>query len=279
MLPKPSILETHFGKYMVWPNDIALFNRLMDTHLRGIDEIIVQLSKTFIEEIQNKIILDIGANVGSFTIPLALKFPEAKFYCFEVQRIVYYQLCGNIFLNSLDNVFAHNLAMGRTKGNFDIPIVSNYSKVANVGGYSIDDFSMQNPRPDFCESLLDITHKDKIFMQSLDSMTELPLAGLIKIDVEGYELEVLRGSVNYIKKSGYPPIFFEAWDYDWYKEKKNILFSFLNSIGYENIYSPSGDNNYLAQNLDAVNDVSVFLTFDEINSNTPKIRRHVKKKL
>jgi Methyltransferase FkbM domain len=73
----------------------------------------------------------------------------------------------------------------------------------------------------------------KIALRTIDSMRELPLAGLIKIDVEGQELEVLIGAENYIKRSGYHPIFFEAWNYFWHQEKKNNLLNYLKDIGYD----------------------------------------------
>jgi len=277
MTPKPSILDTHFGKYMVWPNDQALFNRLIHTHLGGADEKLIQLSKGIIEVSKNKVVLDIGANIGSYSIPLGLKLPDVKFYCFEVQRIVYYQLCGNIFLNSLDNIFAHNLAVGQKNGFIEIPIVSDYSRVANVGGYSVDEFALKNARIDFPEKLLKPNETEKMAMRSIDSMSELPPAGLIKIDVEGCELEVLQGAVNYLKRSEYPPIFFESWEYEWYKEKKETLFRFLNSIGYKNISSQSGDNNYLAQSSDSG---SVFLTFEKnVSTGINKVIRHLRNNL
>ena len=54
------------------------------------------------------LVLDIGANLGAYAIPVAKKIASARgvVYAYEPQRIVYYQLCGNIFLNSLDNVHA-----------------------------------------------------------------------------------------------------------------------------------------------------------------------------
>ena len=35
--------------------------------------------------IKNGVVLDIGANIGTFCIPLAKKFPNLIFYAFEVQ--------------------------------------------------------------------------------------------------------------------------------------------------------------------------------------------------
>ena len=50
------------------------------------------------------LVLDIGANIGSYVVPLANTYDKFTFHAFEVQRIVHLQLCANIFINGLDNV-------------------------------------------------------------------------------------------------------------------------------------------------------------------------------
>ena len=250
MIPKTSILETHFGKYMVWQSDGALFKRLAEIHVTRKDESLVQASKAIVEILQNyshnKVVLDIGANAGSYSIPQAIQFPGVQFFCFEVQRLVYYQLCGNIFLNSLDNVFTYHVAIGNENRYIDIPVIADYSQVNNVGGYTLDSEALKNIRKMSSNEILKSNKTTKIALRTIDSMRELPLAGLIKIDVEGQELEVLIGAENYIKRSGYPPIFFEAWNYFWHQEKKNNLLNYLKDIGYD-FFENFFDGNILAQ--------------------------------
>jgi hypothetical protein len=65
---------------------------------------------------------------------------------------------------------------------------------------------------------------------------------LIKIDVEGHELEVLKGGIKTIKRNNYPPIIFEAWTWKpWYQEKRIALFEYLQGHGYE--ITELGQNN------------------------------------
>ena len=55
---------------------------------------------------------------------------------------------------------------------------------------------------------------------------------MVKIDVEGSELDVIKGSVETLKRSNYPPILFESWNEEWYEKNKQELFQFISSLGY-----------------------------------------------
>ena len=68
-------------------------------------------------------VLDIGANMGTVTVPLAKALPQYQFISYEPQKHVYYQLCGNVALNDLYNVDVRNKALGSTYKNFwiDMP--------------------------------------------------------------------------------------------------------------------------------------------------------------
>jgi hypothetical protein len=78
---------------------------------------------------------------------------------------------------------------------------------------------------------------------TLDSF-ELSDIGCIKIDVEGFEKEVLLGARETLKRSGYPPIVFESWG-AWKGVSESIrteLFACLNEIGYDiNVLSGAQD--------------------------------------
>ena len=62
-------------------------------------------------------IIDIGANNGHFTVEFAQYVGDnGKVHSFEPQRIIFQQLCGNVFLNGLDNVYTYNVALGDKVG-------------------------------------------------------------------------------------------------------------------------------------------------------------------
>jgi FkbM family methyltransferase len=243
MNPKVSILDVDSGKYMTW----STRDELTEVLLRdGVHEpSVIELSKLIIRTCSNKNVLDIGANIGSYSIPLARDLgDEVSFNCFEIQKFVFYQLCGNIFLNSLSNVSAHNFGISNISLRKKIPTID-YKKCWNVGAYSIDPVAINAPRTDFPNHLL--TSEVDADFKSIDSLDFLPRSGLVKIDVEGHELEVIAGALQHLESSGWPPIIFESWNFDWYKEKRSLLLRFLVEIGYDNITPQIGPENYLAQ--------------------------------
>ena len=49
----------------------------------------------------------------------------------------------------------------------------------------------------------------------------------MKLDVEGWEINVLKGAQRTLKASGYPPFIFEAWPDAWFAEKKAQLLYYV----------------------------------------------------
>jgi FkbM family methyltransferase len=120
--------------------------------------------------------LDIGANFGSHTIPMArLVGPSGNVYAFEPQRILFQILCGNIALNEIANVNALPVALGRAAGRTKVPALD-YRGANNFGGIA-----------------LGATQGEDVSVVTLDQL-EVTRARLIKIDVEGMEIDVLAGA-------------------------------------------------------------------------------------
>lgn len=184
----------------------------------------LQISKKLIEGIKSPILIDIGANLGAWSVPMAswVKNQNGIVHSFEPQRPVFYQLCANLLCNNLMNCYAHNVAVGDFTGIIDIPIL-NIFEHSNLGALSLSENIRQqqmwvkNTQP-----------KEPVKITTLDDLN-IPKSHLIKIDVEGLELEVLKGGKNWIKQSENPPIILEIWG-DYMKEmiqKKKKLLSFI----------------------------------------------------
>ena len=144
-----------------------------------------------------------------------------------------------MIINRLDNYYAIYGALGDRLGDVDIPEID-YEINANVGAFSMEkkyrelhgiEKSMRNS----------VT---KVPMSTLDSLLVESPPALIQIDVEGYELSVLRGG-KFLEKNNYPPLLFEAWSFDWFEEDRVELFNFVKDLGYA--ITSFGVSDYLAQ--------------------------------
>ncbi|MBA5776139.1 FkbM family methyltransferase [Stappia sp. F7233] len=197
---------------------------------------------------EGRALIDCGSNIGSFAVPLAMHVNSinGKVYCFEPQRIIFQQLCANVFLNRCANVFTYNVALGATDGYIKIPEL-NLATSVNIGGFSIDnDIRMsRETKPGFKSRNEYTGYNYTVEIKRLDSIFIEEKIGFIKVDVEGYELEFFQGAIETLEKNNYPPILFEVWDHIvWYQEKARDTKLFLEKIGYK--LTKLGEN-YIAQ--------------------------------
>lgn len=202
----------------------------------GYEKELQSISSELLRYFTDGIVVDIGANLGSYIVPLAKQHPHLQFEAFEPQRIVYYQLCANTFLNRLSNVYAHNVGLSNEQRitNYVLP---NYAEETNIGSFSID---FDTRLKDYEVKSEGVT--ERMIIIPLDSM-QYEKVRLIKIDVEGHELQVLQGAEHTLRENNYPPIIFEAWTWK-FPEKRQALFTYLENLGYT--ITEIGQNN-LAQ--------------------------------
>jgi hypothetical protein len=81
-------------------------------------------------------VLDIGANMGGFTVPLSKLVGDGTLWAFEPQRLVHQLLVSNLALNEIRNTRAYQIGIGAVDGSILVPRV-NYSKPGNFGGISL----------------------------------------------------------------------------------------------------------------------------------------------
>ncbi|NLV86644.1 MAG: FkbM family methyltransferase [Clostridiales bacterium] len=156
-------------------------------------------------------IIDIGANIGNHSIYFGMFCKASKVISFEPQPFVFDVFSENIKLNNLDNkIFAFQLGIGSEQGYANLQDVDpknlgmtklSYKPKGNVEIANLDDFLNKN--------------------------FEIDNVSVLKIDVEGMEIDVLKGAVKTILK--YKPfIYAEAGDQESYMK----LNEFLSSVGY-----------------------------------------------
>ena len=215
----------------------ALFkhNDIVSNHVRGggyEQELQAETAK-LLAGVTSGIVLDIGANLGSYTVPVAKAHPHLQFHSFEPQRIIYYQLCANVFLNRLDNVYCYQY--GLSDAEWAEPLVMpDYEKESNIGAFSVDPAVREKDYEVRTEGATEFINCVKLDLLKLTNVR------LIKIDVEGHELEALSGAYETLQTNSFPPIIFESWTWK-FPEKRAKLIAYLEDLGYE--ITNMGQNN------------------------------------
>lgn len=239
MLPNCQLINALGTQYLVFKGNDLISNALRNG---GYEIEVFAIAQKILEKHKDGVVLDIGANMGSFSLPLAKANPHLLFHAFEPQRIVYYQLCGNTLINGLDNVHCHNFGLSSKQDRFEI-VVPDYANETNIGAFSIDKEVRETEYECSTEGV-----KEPLVVFTLDSGAHKNVR-LLKIDVEGHELEVIKGGIETLKANNYPPIIFEAWTWKpWYQEKRTALFDYLKGHGYE--ITEGINSNNLAQHPD-----------------------------
>jgi FkbM family methyltransferase len=228
MLPRISIVECQDADYLLFSTKDFISNNLFRSGKW--EERLLNLSKFILSGIESPLILDVGANLGAFSIPLAkvIQSSGGMVMAFEPQRIVYYQLCANAILNRLDNYYAIYSAVGESKGEIEIPEID-YETIGNIGAFSLD--KKYRELHGIEGSMKKMT--TKVPLINLDNLDVEKPPALIKIDVEGHELAVFKGAVNFLERTNYPPLLFEAWSFDWFHDEREELLTFVKNLGYE----------------------------------------------
>jgi len=210
-------LSVRFG-HTVKQTSISLAN----TQFIGLDREIGEFEHGYEPEIlaiidllvpNDGLLLDIGANWGCFPIYLAARAGfSGRAYAFEPDSRSFKDLTKLVEAFELaDHIVCRRLGLADYNG------VAQLSLELFSGLSSIDN-TRAEPHEEICVSRLD----------DLD----LPKANLIKIDVEGFEPRVLRGSELYIRH-GRPAIIFENWLYPEDLNKTFEPFNMLETWDYE----------------------------------------------
>jgi len=172
-----------------------------------------ETTKFFIES-RPKIFVDVGTHIGRFSILLAAK--GSKVLSIEASRANFDQLNKNISLNNLkDKIQAVNIGCSDKNGEHEF-----YFGELNEGANSLEK--------------IEGARVEKIKIRKLDDLLkdfniQPEEVGLVKIDVEGAELNVLKGGENLLAK-GAPVLAIEILN----EEEEEKIKNFLKNFGFKN---------------------------------------------
>lgn len=137
------------------------------------------------------IAIDCGANIGVHTIEWA-RFMHGwgDVLAFEAQERIFYALAGNLTLNNCFNARAIWAAVGASNGSLRVP-VPDYLVPSSFGSLEL----RKSASTEFIGQHIDYSDAatQTVQMLAIDALG-LPRLDLIKIDIEGMEMEALEGA-------------------------------------------------------------------------------------
>lgn len=175
--------------------------------------------------------IDGGANIGVHTIEWARHMHGwGRVLSFEAQEIVYYALAGNIALNNCMNARAKLAALGEHNGELVVP-QPDYFSHASFGSLEL---RQQGNTEDIGQRIsYDPSNGTRVTMVSIDSLG-LERVDFFKLDVEGMEVDVLRGARNTLQ--AFKPILV----IEIIKSDQAVIKGMLDELGYR--YFSAGIN-------------------------------------
>jgi FkbM family methyltransferase len=169
------------------------------------------------------IAIDCGANIGVHTIEWATFMTGwGSVLSIEAQERIYYALAGNIAVNNCFNAFAVHAAVSSESGMLTIP-TPNYLVPSSFGSLEL----RQRTGNEFIGQPIDYAQNTSAIRKLALDEFNLPRLDLIKIDVEGMELETLEGGKETIKRT-HPIMLIEK-----IKTDAGELQQWLTAQGYE----------------------------------------------
>jgi FkbM family methyltransferase len=140
-------------------------------------------------------VFDIGANFGLYSVIASARLRSGSLHAFEPNPDLFSILKANLEKRPFGHLEAHQIAIGATRGNvaFNCALDSAFSSVVETERIATERTVM-----------VPITTLDG-FMEERD----IQLVDLMKIDVEGYEPEVLEGASRLLARTDAPIVLIE----------------------------------------------------------------------
>jgi FkbM family methyltransferase len=168
------------------------------------------------------VVLDIGANIGWYSISIPLKCKGASVYSFEPIQSSFNLLKKNLKMNNLNSDNAYNIGFANENKTVKFYFDVKFAMASSMANLRQDEATVTEE----CE-----VKKLDDFVSATPSLNRIDF---IKCDVEGSELFVFQGGYEIIKK--YKPIIFSEMLRKWaakFDYHPNQIIRFLKDLGYK----------------------------------------------
>jgi len=174
---------------------------------------------------------DVGANLGYYTLLASMKVgSDGSVHAFEPAPAQFKHLNLNMRVNRATNIILNNVALAETAGEREMLLSLGWNQ--GIHSFAATEGPATSTRVS-CATLDEYVVANGI--RRIDAM---------KLDVEGAELLILRGSVETLRSLAVPVIFFETCEHHARKFGYSTVEVkyFLRQLGYEifRLISPSG---------------------------------------
>tara|TARA_Y100001935_G_scaffold178792_1_gene148033 strand:- start:21 stop:797 length:777 start_codon:yes stop_codon:yes gene_type:complete len=203
-------------------------NSIIDNKI--FDEKIFECVKNLIKT--NSIVIDVGANFGQMSVLWSKCKPDVEVYSFEASNYIFKILEKNININEANVKPFHNLVGNENNENLLIK-KSSLIEFTTYGSNWIKKVNNTNK------------NIEKVKAIKIDNLKFSKNISVMKIDVQGYDLEVLKGAKETIKKHKMPIVFEYEKDFEkTFNYKFDDFKKFIEEINYK-INLKIDDSNYL----------------------------------
>lgn len=154
-------------------------------------------------------VVDIGANLGYYTLlEASIVGEKGQVYALEPVPKNFDILCKNININGFKNIKSYCIAVSNKSGTAKITLTnaSNWGSMLEIEAEAVSDYMKQKMRS-LARQTIEI---ETITLDEFLVKETVNRVNLIRMDVEGYEVEVVKGMLKTLKNTP-PPLmlFFE----------------------------------------------------------------------
>lgn len=161
-------------------------------------------------------IFDVGANIGQSAVKFKTAFPESTIYCFEPVNATFNRLLSNVDADA--NIYCYEIALGSKNECHTIFITEQCNTCSLIKSGNI-----------IREDTVEVCTMDNFVIKN-----NINRIDLLKIDTEGFDLEVLKGAQKVLASGGVSFVLTEVGFHP--GDRRHVLFDemrdFLIPLGF-----------------------------------------------